>query len=400
MILKTATYICYLESLCNSDNIYTFVLKNIYKEKNENNKVKNLDDVLVGPKTSSLDDISKSLYYLENGFTLVLLNKQIYVVETKEQLDRGVTISQTEPNMYGSKDSFCENYQKNLGLIKIRIKNNAFKVENINNGNYTKTKIGFLYLEDQADEELIKYVKKTLIKFKDNEMIDSNMMCKELEKSKIFPTIFKTEKPAIVVNYILKGYVIILIDNTPFALILDAKLNDFINLATTDKFLRVLRVLCFIVTISVPAIYIALINYNQETIPTSLLINFSEQRSGVPFPAIIEAIIMLFVCEILREADIRFPSNYGSSASILGALILGDTAVAAGVVSPILKIMISITFISNLIFTETNFVYALRIVRSLFLIIASFFGLYGISLLIILLIAYLTDIKLFKGSYV
>jgi len=209
----------------------------------------------------------------------------------------------------------------------------------------------------------------------------------------------KTEKPANAARYILKGYIVVSIDNTPFALILNSRLADFINPFTTDKFVSVLRYLCLFLTVLTPAIYIALINFDQEAIPTSLLISFSEQRSGVPFPAMVEAVIMLVICEILRESDIRFPSNYGSSASILGALILGEAAVNAGFVSPIMIITVAIAFITSLIFNEVKLVGAIRLLRLSFVIISAFLGLYGLSIALVVCISLISNVKLNEGNY-
>ena len=126
------------------------------------------------------------------------------------------------------------------------------------------------------------------------------------------------------------------------------------------------------------AIYIALVNYNQETIPTTLLVSFSIQRDGVPFPSIVEVLIMLFICEMLRESDLRFPNAYGSAISILGALVLGDAAVSAGIVSPITIIIIALTFMASLIFTEIEVSNALRNLRFIFLFAAVFYGILGL----------------------
>ena len=154
-----------------------------------------------------------------------------------------------------------------------------------------------------------------------------------------------------------------------------------------------------LLTILAPAIYIALINYNPETIPTSLLINFSTQRDNVPFPAIVEAIMMLIIYEILRESDVRFPNSYGSAISILGALILGEAAVNAGFVSPIMIIVIAFTFITSLIFTEQEMVNAARHWRILFLIAAAFYGLYGIVLAFIYFLSHVTELKTMGKPY-
>jgi spore germination protein KA len=148
-----------------------------------------------------------------------------------------------------------------------------------------------------------------------------------------------------------------------------------------------------------PGIFVAITNYNQETIPADLLINFSIQQSGVPFPAIVELIILLFICDILRESDLRFPSNFGSTISILGALIIGEAAVNAGIVSPIMIIITSLTFIASLIFNELEINNALRYYRYLFLFFAATLGLYGIFLATMLFLINVTSIKSLSSFY-
>ncbi len=396
---KEKVYIVFFESLTDSQNIFNFIIRPIENHLNVNKKIKDIENVLSGPKLESIEQIDDIFYYLENGFVGVLYKNEIYVLEIKASIDRGINSSDTEPNMYGPKDAFCENYQKNIGIIKRRIKTKNLKIESVDRGVYTKNKLSILYISDKVNKKELEKVKKKLNKYNDVDILDTYELVKELNTGGIFPTVLKTEKPVIVAKYLLSGYITIILDNTPFALIVDAKLEDHVNPLTTDKFVKVLRYICLFLNILTPAIYIALINFNQETIPTSLLINFSEQRMGVPFPAIVEAVIMLFVCEILREADIRFPSNYGSSASILGALVLGDAAVNAGIVSPIMIIVVAISFISGLIFTDVKLVNILRILRFAFLGIASFLGLYGLSIAMVAVLAIISNVKMIEGNY-
>ena len=198
----------------------------------------------------------------------------------------------------------------------------------------------------------------------------------------------------------------LLVDNSPFILVLPSFFTDFINpivdrysTAKPSNFIKLVRYLCLLITLIEPAYYIATINYNQETIPTSLLINFASQRKGVPFPSVAEAIIMLIIYEMLRESDLRFPSKYGTAISILGALILGEAAVKAGIVSPIMIITIATCFISSLVFTNTNFNNVLRIYRFMFLFGASILGLYGIMLVFLYLLINLTSSYSFDKPY-
>lgn len=393
-------YIVFFESLCDTNVIYDFVIKNINNYCILRKRIKTIDEIIGSPKINTIENIEDAFFYLENGFCLIFYKNDIRAIEVKANLDRGITNAQTELSMYGAKDAFCENYQKNLGVLKRRIKNKDLKVETVERGIYTKNRISLVYLDTLVSKKRLKLVKEKLNELTETEVTDSFDVAKELKLNIIIPTILKSEKPSLVARYLLKGYLVVMIDNTPFALIIDAKLDNFVNPYTTDNFIKVLRYICLFLTVLTPAIYIALINFNQEIIPISLLIKFTAQRDSVPFPAIVEALLMLFTCELLREADIKFPNSYGSAASILGALILGESAVSAGIVSAIMIIIIAITFITNLLFTEIKLVSAIRIFRVSFLIVASIFGLYGLSIVIILALCIVSNVKMYDGVYV
>ena len=396
---KHKVFIAFFESLCDSNLIYEFVIKNIDNYLVLRKKIKKLDDIISSPKTIYVNNIEDVFFYLENGFCLILQDTNIRAIEVKAALDRGITTAQTELTMYGAKDAFCENYQKNLGVLKRRIKNKDLNVETVERGIYTKNRVSLVYIESLVSKKVLDALKCKLNDLKDIEVLDSFDVVEELKLNKLVPTILKSERPTLAARYLLSGHVIILIDNTPFVLIIDATFDNFVNPFTTDGFVKVLRYICLFLTVLTPAIYIALINYNQEIIPISLLINFASQRDNVPFPAIVEALLMLFTCEILREADIKFPNSYGSAASILGALVLGEAAVNAGVVSAIMIIIIAITFITNLIFTEIKFVSTIRIFRIIFLFVASIFGLYGLSIAIISALFIISNVKMYDGEY-
>ena len=215
-----------------------------------------------------------------------------------------------------------------------------------------------------------------------------------------------TEKPNTIVHALLSGKIVVIVDTCPFAIIMPAVLADFINPISDNysysnniNFLKILRLSCFFITILTPALYVAIANFNQEAIPSKLLISFITQREGVPFPTTIEALIMLLICEILRESDLRFPTNYGSAISILGALIIGQAAVDASIVSPIMIIIISLTFISSMVFNNVEIANSLRTWRFISLFIASIYGMYGIFIAFVLLIINLSSIYSFGLSY-
>lgn len=372
----------YLESICSSDKINSYILDNI----NDN---KHFFRNITGPnhKVISLNNYQD---YLNNGYLLIIHKQEIHAIEVKENNFRNINTPETQISYNGPKDSFNENYLTNLSLIKKRLKTNKLKSVDHYLGRYTKTLTSILYIDGVAKNSNVDKINNLIKDIDIDGIIDSSYIAEYLEKnnkSTFAPRSFKTERPDYVCNALLNGKVVIIVDNSPNALVLPAFLLDFIN-PPLDNYskpilinsIKALRILAFLITLTLPAFYIALTNYNQETIPLNILLSLSSARSSVPFPSIFEALIMLFIYELLRESDIHFPKNFGSANSILGALILGEASVKAGIVSPIMIIIIAVTFISSLIFSDIDFINAIRHYRLLFLISAATLGLFGIMI--------------------
>ena len=397
-------YIIYLESIIDQDKINDYVLKIIPK----NHIPRNIKELIPSPNIKDIENYDNLSLYLESGFTIIINRHQVIAVETRGNLSRSISTPNTESTIYGPKEAFVENYQINLGLIKRRIKSKDLKNKDIYIGRYTKNTASVLYIDSIADKEIFDEVVKKLESIDRDGVNDITELKKYLGDKTTYPfPAFKiTERPDVVASSLLEGKIAIILDNSSSALIIPSFLADFINpiadhyeKSININFLKVLRFACFFIAILTPAIYIAITTYNQETIPTTILINFQNQRSEVPFPAVIECIITLIICEILRESDIRFPSSYGSATSILGALVLGDAAVSAGIVSPIMIIIVAITFISSLIFTDLELINSIKHWRFFFILIASIYGLFGIGIGIIALFTSLTSYEVFNKPY-
>lgn len=399
----SCVHIYYIETICSSEQINNFVLKNLTNP----NGPRRFKDILAGPNFKEID-LGRLEFYLYNGFTALVYKGKIYVIETKASLDRSVSFPEMEQDLYGAKDALLENYQKNIGLIKRRLKSSHLKTKEYKLGRYTQTATGVLYVDNITDMSLVKRIDALLNKIDTDSVIDVGELKQFLtmDKGNVFPPTKLTERPDVIVKALLDGKLVIVMDTSPFAIILPAVLADFIN-PISDKYLyqrnannlKILRMICFFLTIFTPAFYIAIITYNQETIPASLLTNFITQNEGIPFPATIETFFMIFICEMLRESDIRFPNNFSSSISILGALILGDAAVSANIVSPIMIIITALTFISSMIFSNVELSGAIRIWRFITMIISSFYGLYGVALSFIFFIVSLSSYSSFGLPY-
>lgn len=411
-IMNNNICLIYNETICSSDKIDNFILKNLTFLIDQDIK-QDLSDFLISFLPS--DNINKittfkdTYNYLHNGFLIILFDKKRngLAIETRRDLNRSITESQVEKAINGPKDSFVEDYNTNLGLIRKRIKSNNLVVKEQIMGKETKTKVSLIYMDNLVEQELIDNVKEQLQKIKTDSILDVSYIRNFISKNNYsFPMTGTTEKPSTAAMNLLEGRIIIISDYSPFALIIPTFFVDFFH-SPEDYYqkpknitiTRIIRLIAFLVSILTPAFYIAVTTYNHETLPSELLINLTAQRSGVPFPAFVEAILMIITFEILRESDIRLPSQMGSAISILGGIILGDAAVAAGIVSPIMVIVIALTAISSLIFSHLDIINSIRIWRIIFMIFASFFGLVGLYMCGYLFVTILVSYKSFGKPY-
>lgn len=405
--------IIYSEVLTNSDSINEIILKNISKIIEENlwnqkdlfsylyNNIPSNNRVII----SNYQDFLSKLW---NGYTIIYISeKEIFALETKANLDRGIDTVESELSIRGPKDSFTENFNKNLGLIRRRIKSEHLWINDLIIGRQTKTKVGIVYMKNIVEDELINNVISKLKKINIDGILDSGYLKKYLvEKNSVFPTIITTERPDLVSMALLEGKCIIIVDNSPYVLIIPCFFidlfhnpDDYYQKAISISFIRIVRLLAFFISIFIPAYYIAITTHNHDSVTTDLLLDFLVQRSTVPFPALVEGLIMAISFEILRESDMRMASTMGTAVSILGGLVLGDAAVQAGIISPIMIIVVAISAISGLVFTSVELTSAIRFWRIILMIFAAFLGIYGIFLGFILLITKLASIDSFDKPY-
>ena len=308
-------------------------------------------------------------------------------IEVRLRLDRGVTTIESELSLVGPKDSFCENFNINLGLIRRRIKSSNLWCEEITIGRLSKTKTGVLYINNICDKDNVLKVKKLLSNIDIDSIIDSSYVKDVLEdnNNSFFPTVMSSERPDKVAMALSEGKIAIIVDTSSYVLILP---NFFINFFQTvddyyqnslnATFNRIIRVFAFFISIFIPALYIAVTTYNQDSIPLSLLLLLKAGRHAIPFPAVIETIFMIISFEILRESDIRMSSTTGTAISILGGLILGDAAINALIITPTMIIVIALSSIASFVFTSVELINAIRMYRIILIVLSCFLGIYGI----------------------
>lgn len=405
--------IIYNEVLTDQDKMSNFIyrsldhIEKIYQEKELLYDVikNNISNIKI-KEINNYQDICK---YLNNGFVILLIEDDYSLaLEVKKNLTRSIEKPMTETTIRGAMDSFTENIETNIGLIKRRLKTNKLWNEDMELGKYTKNKISILTIKGLTDSKIKDNIINKLNSLEIDGVTDTGTL-KHLidnETKTIFPTSITTERPDKVVSSLLRGKTVIIIDNCPFVLIMPVDINDFF-LSQDDKdsnyinnsLTRILRYLAFSITVLTPGIYIALTTFNQEMIPLELLTSFASQRSTVPFPAFFEALLMFISFEILRESDYRIPNVSNSALSIVGALILGEAAVNAGIVSPIMIIIVAITAISALVIVEPELSNAIKWYRILFMLGGTTIGIFGIFIVFIIFTTNLCSINSYGKSF-
>lgn len=368
------------------------------------------DNALSVGQVEILDNWTTMLLELLTGKTLLLVDgwDQCVSCSTIGGETRAVSEASTQVVIRGPKDSFTESLPTNITLIRRRIRSEKFGFEAIKIGKVTQTNVAMLFIEGIVKDEIKQEVRKRLSNIDTDAILESGYIEEFIEDnwSSPFPTVYNTERPDVIAANLLEGRVAILVDGTPFALVVPTILPQFFSSAEDyyqrydiGTFLRLLRYAAFIISLLGPAVYIALITFHQEMLPTTLLISLSGAREGVPFPALIEAFMMELSFEILREAGVRMPRAVGQAVSIVGALVLGEAAVQAGIVSPIMVIVVAITAIANFSIPAYNLAITARLLRFLFMLAAGMLGFYGIILGLIMLVAHMNALRSFGVSF-
>ncbi len=410
---KNVIHVIFNETLCNQQIINEFILEYFVEtpmKSNPENIVKYLSENIPTRKTTKINDFDTLFYNLFSGFTIILIDgeEEALSIETRFQLDSGIQEAKDEYVLKGPKDAFTENYQTNIGQIRRRIKTEKLWLKEVELGTKSKTKVGIMYISDIANTELVEQVINKIKDIEIDAIFGSNYVIETISENKrnVFPNYLSTERPDFVAMNLLDGRIAIIVENMQYVIIIPALFVDFFH-STEDlyqksintTYTRLIRIAALLITLLVPAIYIAITTFNQEAIPESLIVNFAAQRSGVPFPALIEAILMIITFEILRETNLRIPSTLGSALSIVGAIVLGEAAVSAGIVSPIMVIVVAITSISGLTVSSSDIINGIRWWRIIFIVLASFSGLLGVLIASILFIVNLASIKSFGIPY-
>ncbi len=327
-----------------------------------------------------------------------------FTADVKGWEHRGVEKPANEIVIRGPQEAFNEILRTNSSQIRKRLKNENLIVDDVVVGKVSKTPCSILYIKDVANESLIDEVKRRLESIHVDYMLDSGILEQLIEDSTIFPSpqMISTERPDYVAELLVTGKVAIIVNGSPNVLVVPTTVFDFMHSAEDIyirfpyvNLLRFVRYMALFLALLLPAIYVAINNYHVEMIPTDLLLAIEANREKVPFPSIVEIILMELSFELIREAGVRVPGPIGPTLGIIGALILGQAAVAANIVSPILIIIVAVTGIGSFALPNYSLAYSIRIMRFAFIFLGGIAGFLGITLGLFLIGVWSTSLKSF-----
>lgn len=377
-------------------------------------KIKNVNDIkdkiLAVSDVNEVEKMSKAIDLFLSGDTLMLVEGlQIgYIIATRAWANRGISEPSGETSIRGSKEGFSEVIRFNTALIRRRVRDTRLKIKAIQLGTRSKTDTAIVYIDDIVNRDALDELMKRINMIDIDAILDSSYVGELIEDNKLspFPQIQSTERPDVVAAAIYEGRIAIIVDNSPFVLIVPATLPNFLQ--TPDDYyerwmhsssVRIIRLLGIFLSLILPALYVAVTSYHSSIIPTKLAYSIAASREGVPFPAFIEVIIMEISLTFLMEAIARLPKPIGSTIGIVGGLIIGQAAVSAGIVSPIMIIIIGITAITSFLTPNYDIVLSLRAIRFGLIIASGVIGLYGIMLGLIVTLIHLIRLNSFGISY-
>lgn len=416
---RTRAYFCFIDGLDDKPLIDEYILKSLLVNLNfieqQPDLPGNIDrfseiqhhilNALELSESNSFDEIVGGALA---GNTILLVDgcNRAFIISAKGGKYRNVEETQTEVGIRGPRDGFNEILRVNTSLVRRKLKNPNLIFESFRLGRQTHTDVEIAYIKGIANNKIIEEVRRRLNRIDTDTVLESGYIEQFIEDAPLSPfsTIRNTERPDKVAAKLLEGRVAIFCDGTPFVLTVPHLFienfqvpEDYYARSFLGSFLRLLRYLAYFITMMLPALYVALETYNQDMIPTVLLITAASARETTPFPAFLETVIMIVTFEMLRESGVRLPRQVGQAVSIVGALVIGEAAVRAGLVSAPLIIITAVMGVAS--FMVPALLDSVIIFRFFLLFCAASFGLFGICVGVLFILGYMCSLRSFGVPY-
>lgn len=399
----------FLNELVNDERIELYIISPMVNSKVSPQKIDDINQKVISiSETKCQNDIDELVNEIMKGNTVLFLenSNDALICMTIKSAQRSVEEPPSSEVVYGPREGFVESIKTNLNLIRKRLPTTELKIDELQVGRYTKNRIAICYLDTIADKKVVEKIKSRIETIDIDGIIDSHYLTSFLEEKKnsIFKQVGKTEKPDIAVAKILEGRVAILVDSSPVVLTLPFILledlqnsDDYYQKSFRISFVRCLRVIGLLFSILLPGIYLAIQLYHYRIIPIKFLVTIMDSTQGITFSPFMEMLFVLILFDILFEASLRMPKYIGVAVSIVGALVLGDTAVKAGLVSSPAVMIIALTGIS--FYTLPDETAQLGILRLLFTFLGGMIGFIGLVVGSIMVVVYLVDFNSYGSPY-
>ncbi|RSD20515.1 spore germination protein [Mesobacillus subterraneus] len=383
------------------------ILKPLTENTASNKKVKDIVSIQMVQEITLFKDAVKNI---NKGHALLILDGEAkgYLMDCPDFQSRAIEKPDNEILIKGPKEAFNEKAVANISLLRKKIRNENLMVETVEVSQRSHNDVYMLYIRGLANEKLIDNIKKRLGSLETNAIQNLPLLEEYIEERSysLFPSILTTERPDRAASFIEDGYIVLLMDNSPDGLVLPATFWSFFH-SPEDHYLRIhygnftraLRMVALFITIFTSAIYVAITTFHAEMIPPDLLLAIASTREKVPFPAVIEILIMEAAFELIREAGLRVPSPIGPTIGIVGALILGQAAVEANIISPIVIIVVALGGLSSFAVSDLSLNFAVRLIRFAFILSAAMFGIYGMTAFFVAGLFYMVSLKSFGVPY-
>ncbi|WP_442598877.1 spore germination protein [Neobacillus sp. D3-1R] len=399
--------ILYISSIIDTKIIEDNVIKALQQNNDPSARIEN---IISAESVNILQKIEDILKEINKGSAALFVEgeAEAYLIGAANFQGRSIEKPENEVSLKGPKEAFNEKAMTNISLIRKKIKNENLVVESTTISKRSKNELYIVYIKDLVNNELLQNVKDKVNSF-DIDAIQNLSILEELIDERprsLFPTILYTERPDRATHYIEDSFIVLLMENSPGALILPATFWSFYH-SSDDRYLRFLygnftrfiRILALFITLFTSAIYVAITNFHAEMVPADLLLAISANREKVPFPSFIEVLMMETAFELIREAGLRVPNPIGPTIGIVGALILGQAAVQANIVSPIVVIVVALGGLSSFAVGDISMNFAIRLSRFFIIFSAGVFGIYGMTAIFTLALFYFVSLKSFGVPY-
>lgn len=405
---KIPATLFFVDGLCDSESIEEDIIRPLMyfvEDLNKNHLLTYIqNEVVTLSEVRTEESLEKAMLPLLSGETILIIDgiKKLILFETRQFNERSIAEPESEVVVRGPRDGFVETLHTNILQIRRRVRDPNLIVQFGTLGRRGKSDFAILYLKGIANEKHIKEMRYRIACIDNDQVSETGTLEQFIEDNvlSIFPQMLRTERPDKTVTALMNGQIVVLKDGSPFSLMAPVTFHmlfrspeDYYDRWQISSLIRLLRYIAAFIAVFLPAIYIAMVSYHQGMIPTLLAISIAGSREGVPFPAFVEAIIMEVTIELLREAGVRLPRAVGQTIGIVGGLVIGDAAVRAGIVSPIMVIVVALTAIASFAIPAYNVSITLRILRFLMMICAASFGLYGIVIVYIFLNIHLVGLR-------